>query len=184
MGGGFVMQNSISRLLSVVVLTFGMLVVLALPAQAQDHCVPLSGTMYLWLTDTWHGAVDFTIGRKALHASFLSVNTSFFDSGNVWEGTENWTLDFGKGNKIDVKAHFVSQHMTDAVSVAGTYDLVDGGRFTNGEGVFKHAYGNMSVQGPFGPNVKLPDSISPPPDAQWFSVLESQGMICGLGDRD
>jgi hypothetical protein len=178
------MRSLLLRCLSVAVLTIGMLILLAPPAQAQGHCVPLSGTMYLWLTDTWHGVADFTIGRNLLHANFLSVNTSFFDGGDVWQGTENWTLDFGKGNKIHVKVHFVTQHMTDAVSSAGVYDIVEVGPFTNGRGVFKNAYGNMSIQGPFGPNVKLPDNIQPPPDAQWFSVVESQGMICGLNDRN
>lgn len=178
------MRSLLLRCLSGAVLMIGMLILLAPPTQAQGNCVPLSGTMYLWLTDTWHGVGDFTIGRNLLHANFLSVNTSFFDGGDVWQGTENWTLDFGKGNKIHVEAHFVTQHMTDAVSLAGVYDLVDGGPFTNGRGLFKNAYGNISIRGPFGPNVKLPDNIHPPEDAQWFSVVESQGMICGLNDRN
>jgi len=178
------------KTISILILAAGALLVLLPAATAQEHsqgqgnCVPLSGTVYLWLTDTWHGVGDFTIGRKHLPASFLAVNTSFLDSGDVWEGTEDWTLDFGNGNKLHVAAHFVTQHMTDSVSTAGAFDLVDGGRFLQGTRMFKNAYGNMTVQGPFGPGVKLPDNIHPPADAQWFSVVESQGMICGMNDGD
>jgi hypothetical protein len=177
------MRNLLWKLLSVAVLTIGVLMLIVLPAQAQGDCVPFSGTIYFWYTDAWHGVGDFTIGRNIHHADVLSVNTSFFDGGNVWRGTEQWTLDFGIGDTIQLKMDFVTEHMNDAVASSGVFHLIEVGIFANGTGVFKNAYGNLSVQGPFGPNVKLPDNIQPPSDAQTFSVAPSHGMICGLNNR-
>jgi len=177
------MQSLLLRLLSVAVLTIGVLILIAPTAQAQGQCVPFSGTIHFWFTDTWHGVGAFTIGRNLRHADILSVNTSFFDDGDVFRGTETWTLDFGKGDTIQLKTSFVTEHMNDAAASSGVFHLIEVGTFANGTQVFKNAYGNLSVQGPFGPNVKLPDNIQPPPDAQMFSVAPSQGMICGLSNR-
>ncbi len=174
------MRTLLLRCLSVIVLTIGVLMLMAPTAQAQGQCVPVSGTIYFWYTDTWHGVGDFTIGRKASHPDILSVNTSFFDDGYVWRGTEKWTLDFGKGNTVQLKMRFVAEHVNDAVSSSGVFHITEVGKFFKGTGMFKNAYGSFTVQGPFGPNVKLPAEIQPPPDAQMFSVAPSQGMICGL----
>jgi hypothetical protein len=171
------------RCLSVVVLTMGALLLIAPTAQAQGNCVPVSGTIYFWFTDTWHGVGDFTIGRNASHPDILSVNTSFFDDGYVWRGTEKWTLDFGNGDTIQSKMRFVAEHVNDAVSASGVFHITEVGTFNHGTGLFKNAYGSLTIQGPFGPNVKLPGKIQPPPDSIMFAVAPSQGMICGLNSR-
>lgn len=180
------MRNSLRKLLSVAVLTIGVLILIAPPAQAegQCQCEPFSGAIYSWYTDTWHAVGDFTVGAKVHHATILIVNTSFFDDGDVDRGTETWTWDFGGGNTIQLMTDFVTEHMTDAVSSSGVFHVIEVGKFANGAGAFKHAYGNLSAPGPFGPNVKLPDKIQPPADASMFYVGLSQGMICGLNDRD
>jgi len=183
------MRNLLRKLLSVAVLTIGVLILIALPAQAQGQCQcePFSGTFYGGETDTWHAVADITIGNKVYHATILVVNTSFIDDGDIYLGTETWTLDFGKGNTIQVMTHFVTEHMTDAVSDSGVFDVVELGTFANGTGVFKHAYGNLISSGPFGPGVTLPPDITLPPaaaGASWFWIGPAQGMICGMKDRD
>ena len=177
------MCRSVGRFLLMTALTLGLLLLVEFPAHAQDQCAPFSGNIYFWLTDTWHGVADFTIGSHIYHASVVTENTSFTDDGDTWLGSEQWTLDFGKGNTILVNTQFVSQHMNDAVSPAGVFDLTEVGTFVGGKGKFRHAYGNLLANGPFGPNVKLPDNIQPPPDAQWFGVVPSAGMICGMEHR-
>lgn len=185
------MRNLLGKLLSVAVLTIAVLILIAPPAQAdgQCQCEPFSGTLYGWNTGDWHSVGDITIGNKVYHATVLTVNTSFSGDGeDVWQGTETWTFDFGKGNTIQLLTHFVTEHMTDAASESGVFHVIEVGTFANGTGVFKHAYGNLISPGPFGPNVKLPDNIKLPPEAQgvgvWFWIGSSQGMICGMNDRD
>jgi hypothetical protein len=174
------------------VLTIGVLILIAPPAQAdgQCQCEPFSGTLYGWNTGDWHAVGDITIGNKVYHATLLVVNTSFIDNGDTWLGSETWTFNFGGGNTIQLMTHFVGEHVspTDAVYQTGIYHVIELGTFTNGTGVFKHAYGNLISPGPFGPGVKLPDNIKLPPEAQgtdvWFWVGPAQGMICGISDRD
>jgi|SRR5271157_344047 len=184
------MRNILWKLLSVAVLTLAVLILIAPPAQAdgQCQCEPFSGTLYGWNTGDWHAVGDITIGNKVYHATLLAVNTSFIDDDDTWLGTETWTFDFGKGNTLQLMTHFVTEHMTDAVSAAGVFHVVEVGTITNGTGVFKHAYGNLISPGPFGPGVKLPDNIALPPEAQgpgvWFWVGPAQGMICGMSERD
>lgn len=184
------MRNLLRKLLSVVVLTVAMLMVIVLPAQAEDQCQcePFSGTVYAGATDAWHMVGDFTIGNKIYHATVLVASTSMIDNGDIWLGTETWTFDFGGGNTIQLKTHFVTEHMTDAASAeSGVFHVIELGTFAKGTGVFKNAYGSLSAQGPFGPGVKLPANIKLPPAAEgasWFWVGPSQGMICGMSDHD
>lgn len=178
------MKRLLSGMLSMAVLTIGVLILIAPPAQAQGNCVPLSGTLYLWLTDTWHGVADLTIGGKLLHADVVAVNTGFFDGGDIGIGTEDWTVNFGHGNTIRLRMNFVTEHMNDEVSSSGVFHVIDIGKIAKGTGIFKNASGNFSVEGPFGPNVKLPDNIQPPPESQMLGFTPVQGMVCGLNDRD
>jgi hypothetical protein len=176
------MRNLLWKFLSGAVLIMGILILMGPPAQAQDQCLPISGTLYGYATDAWHMVADVTIGRKVYHATILSENTSFFDNGDSWQGTEHWTLDFGGGNTIELNPTFVSDHMTDPVA---NYTVIEIGTFTKGKGIFKHAFGSLFTLGPFGPNVKLPDNIQAPsgPDV-WYFVGPFQGTMCGLNDRD
>jgi hypothetical protein len=175
------MRNLLWKLLSVAVLMTGLLILIAPPARAdgQSQCQPITGTLYMGLTDTWYMVGDLTIGKKVYHATGFSVNTSFIDEGDVWLGTETWTFDFGGGNTIQVMAQFVTEHMTDAASESGIYHYIGVGTFANGTGAFKRAHGNLGVQGPFGPNVKVPDNVKLqlPADAVWFAIMPAQGMI-------
>jgi hypothetical protein len=175
------MRGSLRKSVSWPVLTIAILAVLVLPAQAQQvqhPCLPFSGTIYFWLTDTWHGAADLTIGRNLVHADVLAINTGFFDAGSTWQGSEKWTLDLGNGNKIRLKTDFIAEHVTDAASTSGVFHLSEVGRFTRGAGLYQNAFGSITVSGPFGPNVKLPSNIQPAPDAQAFAVTQALGSIC------
>ncbi len=176
------MRNSGFRLL-MAVLTVGLLLVMVPLANAQEKCLPLSGTIYFWYTDTWHGTAEFTIGRDVLHAAIVANNTSFIDGGDMALGTENWTLNFGGGNTIHVLTHFTIEHMTDAVASSGVMHVIEIGTFTNGKGAFQGAYGNLTANGPFGPAVTLPDNIQPAPDSVMFGVTPTQGMICMVGGQ-
>ena len=179
------MRRLLAWILSMAILTIGVLILTAPLAQGQSRpCEPLSGTVYYWFTDTWHGVADLTIGGKLRHANWVAVNTGFFDGGDIWIGTEDWTVDFGHGNAIRLSMNFVTEHMNDAVSSSGVFHVVDIGKITKGTGMFRNASGNLSVQGPFGPNVKLPDNIQPPPESQMFGFAPVQGIVCGLDDRD
>lgn len=174
------MRKSAFRLLAAV-LTLGFLLVAVPSANAQEKCLPLSGTIYFWYTDTWHGTAEFAIGRDVLHAVIVANNTSFVDGGNMALGTEKWTLDFGKGNTIQVLTHFTIEHMTDSVAASGVMHVIEIGKFTAGKGVFRKAYGNLSANGPFGPAAKLPDNIHPASDSVMFGVTPAQGTICMVG---
>jgi hypothetical protein len=182
------MWNLLRKLLSVAVLTIGVLILIGPPAQAegQCQCQPFSGTFYGWNTGDWHAVANITIGNNVYRATLLAVNTSFTDDGDVWLGTETWTLDFGRGNTIQLMTHFVTQHMNDAVADSGVFHVIELGTFANGTGMFRHTYGSLISPGLFGPNVKLPDNIELPPEAQgaWLWIGPSQGMICGMSDRD
>ena len=112
------MRNFLWKFLSMTILAIAVLVLTAPPAQAEDQCQcePFSGTLYGWNTGDWHAVGDITIGNKVYHATTLVVNTSFIDDGDTWLGTETWTFNFGGGNTIQLKTHFVTEHMTDAAS--------------------------------------------------------------------
>ena len=183
------MRNLLRKFFSLAVLAAGVLFLIAPPAQAQAlcQCEPFSGTIYAGATDTWHMVGDFTIGKKVYHATILVANTSFIDDGDTWLGTETWTWDFGRGNTVQVMTHFVTEHMTDAASDSGVFHVIEQGTFVNGTGIFKHAYGNLLAEGPFGPGVKIPDNVTLPPEAagaSWFWVGPSQGMICSVNIPD
>jgi hypothetical protein len=132
---------------------------------------------------------DFTIGRKVYHAT-ISVESGSLLSGDptqneVWTGTETWTFDFGKGNTIQLKTTFVTEHANFVDNTSGIFHVNEVGTFTNGKGIFKHAYGSLVSQGPFGPNVKLPNNIQAPSGSDvWYFINPTQGMICLLNDHD
>jgi hypothetical protein len=181
-GKEIVMRKPVFRFIGSV-LVVGVLLVIVPFANAQEKCLPLSGTIYFWYTDTWYGTAEFTIGRDVLHASIVANNTSFVDGGVMALGTEYWTLNFGGGNTIHVTTHFTIEHMTDAVSSSGVMHVIEVGRFTKGKGVFQNAYGNLTANGPFGPAVKLPNHIHPAADSVMFAVTPTQGTICMVGGQ-
>ena len=170
-----------SRTPSYLLLLFA-LVLLAIPstAVAQDQCVPFGGTLYAWHTTAWIGSGELTVGRDVLHATINDVNTSVVKDGDVWRGTETATFDFGSGNTVDLLTDFVTEHMNDAAAGSGVFHVNEIGTFAHGTGVFKNVYGHFSSQGPFGPKVKLPDTIKPAEGADMFWIGQYHGMICGL----
>ncbi len=155
-------------------------------ARAQENCLPVSGTLYGYLTDEgWSMVGNFTIGREVYQATALAVNTSFIGDptlDDVWQGTETWAMDFGEGNTIQVMAEFVSEHSNIITNKSGIFHVIDGGPFANGTGAFKHAYGNLLAQGPFGPGVKLPPTIQSP-EGTWYFVGSTRGTVCGMNNR-
>jgi hypothetical protein len=180
------MRNILWKYSYVAALTVGVLILIAPPAHAQGSCVPISGTIYGWNIDSWQMMGDFTIAREVRHGTISVVGTSLIGDPltmDVWQGTETWTLDFGDDNTIQLRVRFVTEHANIVANTSGIFHYATVGTFANGTGVFKHAYGNLSAQGPFGPTVKLPETIPAPEDA-WYTVLPSQGMICGLNNRD
>jgi hypothetical protein len=183
------MRNLLLKLLSAAFLTMGVLILMAPLAQAQDQCLPFSGTIYGWAIDNWEMVGDFTIGHKVYHAK-ISVESGPLLSGDpttddVWQGTELWTFDFGKGNTIQLKARFVTEHANVVANTSGIFHYTEVGTFTNGTGMFKHVFGSLVAQGPFGPGVKLPSTIpAPAGEGVWYFVAPTQGTICGLNDHD
>jgi hypothetical protein len=178
------MRNQISRLFSAIVLGIAVLVMLAPAAKAQERCVPFGGTIYGWLTDHWAGVGDLTVDRKTWHTN-LSVDTlSVVDGGDTWTGNEIQTFDFGKGHILQGSGTFVTEHMTDPGGSGGVFHISEEGPFIKGKGIFKHVYGHWILEGAFGPGVKLPDKIQPPPEASWFFIAQYSGTICGMKDGD
>lgn len=176
------MRNLILRFFSTIALAIGVLLLVAPAAEAQQHCVPFGGTIYGWLTDHWQGVGDFAVGRKAWHTT-LNVDTlSVVDGGDTWTGTEALAFDFGKHNILQGFGTFVTEHMTDPGGSGGVFHINEEGPFLKGKGIFKNVYGHWTMQGPFGPGVKLPDNIQPPPDAGWFWIGQYHGTICGMSD--
>ena len=176
------MRNALWKLVSAAVLTVGALVLLAPTVQAQGSCEPISGTIYLWYTDTWHGVGNLTIGRDVRRADVQAANTgSFTNNEAIFQGTEAWTLDFGRWGRLYLNMEFVAEDMTDS---AFNFHVTEVGKIVKGTGLFEHAYGNFTAQGPFGPALALPSNIQPPPDAIMWGVTPALGMICGLNNRD
>jgi hypothetical protein len=180
------MRNLLWKLLSVVVLTMGVLILMAPPAQAQDHCAPISGMIYGWNIDSWQMVADFTIGRKVYHAAITIGDSTLIGDpyqDDVWQGTETFIFDFGKRNTIQLMTPYVTEHakLTDPLDPSLIFHVTHLGTFTNGTGMFKHAYGNLAFWGPIGPGVKLPPQIQAPAGGLYF-ISAAQGTICGLND--
>jgi hypothetical protein len=148
-------------------------------ANAQN-CVPFGGTIYAGHTNAWIGGGEFTVGRVTRHANVVDVNTSMVQDGDVWRGTETATFDFGNGNTVDLVTDFVTEHMNDAAAQSGIFHVNEIGTFANGKGKFKNAYGHFSSQGPFGPNVKLPEAAKVPEGSQMFWIGQYHGFVCGV----
>lgn len=177
----------IARLSAIVILLFGVTVT---PAVAQNNCAPFSGTVYAALypdapeqPPTWHAVGNFTIGKDSHHATIaVSGRIPPIPGGpGVLLGGELWTFDFGEGNTVQLTTDFVAEHLTDA---SGVFHVREVGQFVNGTGAFKHAYGSLTAEGPFGPAVVLPNITELPTQAIFFWVAPSQGMICGSNNRD
>ena len=161
-------------------------------ASAQSNCAPFSGTLhaafYKAVGETsraWHMVGDFTIGRDVFFATVAVKSTSMHQEPDIWQGTETWTFDFGHGNTVQLMTDFVTEHMTDLTTV-GIVHIREVGTFVNGTGAFVNAFGNLAVEGPFGPNVKLYDVSQLPPAAgtmTMFWVAPSHGTVCGLNNR-
>jgi hypothetical protein len=185
------MRNSLWKLLSATVLTTGVLILIAPPAQAQGGCVPLSGMVYGYSTPTdagWNLKGNLTIDREVHRYTAVTVGTSgpipdpFRD---VWRGTETWTLNFGRGNTLQVMTAFVTEHANLAdPNSTGVFHVTELGKFANGTGMFRHVYGSLFQDAPFGPNVELTDIFPQLPEGTWFVVGPVQGTMCGLDDRD
>ena len=165
------------RLLAGTILALALLVAAAPAANAQDQCAPISGVIYGWYTDNWHGVMSIKIGRTSGQASLLGATTGFVDTGDVYRGTEDWTIDLGHGDIIKAKTHFVVEHATDATSATGVLHVTEGGQIVGGAGKYANAYGNIMSVGPFG-NIKLPKTITTPANAQAYWLNPFQGMIC------
>lgn len=120
------------------------------------------------------------VGRNVRHANIVDVNTGLVDRGSVTTGTEIATFDFGSGDTVQLNTEFILEHMKDSLAAAGVYDVKANGTFANGTGEFKGAYGHFVMEGPFGPSVKLPDTVHPDPKAGMFWMGWYHGMICGV----
>jgi hypothetical protein len=156
------------------------LVVVSVGAHAQD-CVPFGGTIYGWHNgNAWYGVGEFSVGKKVMHATVTDPNTSFTDMGDTWMGTEEATLDFGKGQRVTLMTSFVTEHQTDAAATSGVFHVNETGYFARGTGRLKHAWGRFNLQGPFGPGVKLPSEIVLADNDGWFWIGQYNGTICGV----
>lgn len=183
------MRNLQLKIWSVAFLSLGVSALVAAPAQAQANCAPFSGTIYGALSRSapgqpraWHMLGDFTIGREVFPATISVQMMSIVQDPDNWQGAETWTFDFGGGHTVQLVTSFVTEHMTNA---GGVWHIREVGTFVNGTGGFKHAFGNLTAEGPFGPGVILHGVEGLPMlDARYFWVAPSQGMICGMNRRD
>ena len=164
-------------------------------SSAQGNCLPLSGTVHGALYRDapgqpryWHMVGNFTIGDAVYSATIGVKGTSQIQDGYMWQGTETWTFDFGGGNTIQLMTDYVTEHMTAGglPNPEGIFHIREVGTFANGTGALKNVYGNLAADGPFGPNVVLHDEPQwwPLSGVTMFYVAPSQGMICGLNNRD
>lgn len=166
--------------LSIAIL-FTLTLLLGTFALAQEQCVPFGGTIYGWHNGpSWFGVGDFTVGKNVMHASVADPNTGLTRMGDIWLGTEEATFDFGNGNVVTLMTDFVTEHMNDSASTSGVFHVNETGYFARGTGKFKNAWGRFSLQGPFGPGVKLPDSIHPGTNDGLFWIGQYFGSICGV----
>jgi hypothetical protein len=158
-----------------------MFLALGSTAFAEDQCVPFGGTIYGWHNGgSWYGVGDFTVGKTVLHAKITDPNTGLTDMGDIWLGTEEATFDFGHGNKITAMTSFVTEHQTDPAGLTGVFHVNETGSFARGTGAFKHAWGRFNLQGPFGPGVKLPETVTAGPNDGLFWIGQYNGTICGV----
>lgn len=148
--------------------------------RAQENCVPFGGTVYGWHTDNWYGTGEFLVDRKSRRGNIVDVYTGFFDNGGVATGTEIATFDFGNGDTFQLKVDFIVEHLNDSLTSNGVFDVRENGTFTKGTGMFKGAYGHWIMEGPFGPNIKLPNNIHPDPNSDMLWIGWYHGMICGM----
>ena len=174
------MRNQAFRLAVLVVIGITTVLLIVPRISAQEQCVPFGGTVYGWHTDNWYGTGNFAVGRKVRHADIVDVNTGFFDNGGVSTGTETATFDFGRGNTIRLNVDFIVEHLNDAISSSGVFDVKENGTFSKGTGMFKGAYGHWVMEGPFGPDIKLPDNIPADPISDMYWIGWYHGMICGV----
>jgi hypothetical protein len=176
-------------IVAVSLVVLGLLVADSGVAYAQNNCTPISGAVYGALYRDapgqpryWHMNGSFTIGRELLKATISVESLSLINDGEIWQGTERWTFDFGEGNTIQLATDFVTEHMLNATKI---YHIREVGTFVNGTGAFVNAYGNLTGEGPFGPGVMLhvdpwwPATVVP----AVFWVAPTQGVICGLNRR-
>jgi hypothetical protein len=160
-------------------------VVAAAPkAVAQDQCVPFGGTIYGWHSDAWYGVGDFTVGKNVMHATVADPNTGLTDMGDTWLGTEEATFTFANGDKITAMTEFITEHMTDPGGAQGVIHVDETGYFSKGTGRFKNAWGRFNLQGPAGPGVKLPATITPDANDGFFWIGQYNGTICGVSGLD
>jgi hypothetical protein len=150
-------------------------------AAAQEQCVPFGGTIYGWHNGpSWFGTGDFAVGKNLMHADVVDPNTGLTQAGDIWLGTEEATADFGNGDKITLMTDFITEHMNDAASTSGVFHVNETGYFAKGTGRLKNAWGRFNLQGPFGPGVKLPESIQPGTNDGLFWIGQYVGSICGV----
>lgn len=174
------MRTLLRRLSLATLLALAVLVLVAGPAQAQSNCAPVSGTVYgAVYAKAWHLVGDFTIGRDVYPATIDVAMNRLKKDGDMWQGSETWTLDFGGGNAVQLVTSFVTEHMTNA---GGIFHIREVGTFINGEGAFTHMVGTITAEGPFGPAVKLPEGV-PLPTGSMYWVAPVQGIICGMNGR-
>lgn len=154
-------------------------------ADAQAQCVPFGGTIYGWHNNgSWHGIGDFTVGKETMHATVADPNTGLTKMDDIWLGTEEATFTFENGDQITAMTSFITEHMTDPGGVQGVLHVDETGYFSKGTGRFKNAWGRFNLQGPFGPGVKLPASITPDINDGRFWIGQYFGTICGVSGSE
>lgn len=187
------MSKTTIRFSSVLVLAIGALVLIIPSAITQDRfgpedkheaacaCVPFGGTVYGWHTAAgWVATGTFTLGRESKQVGVSTINTGFNQGTYIWTGTEQHTYDFGHGNTFQSPADFVVEHANDLELSPGFAHIMEIGTISKGTGIFEHAYGHWTMQGPFGPNVTLPGNIHPGSDADGlFWIGQYHGTVCG-----
>ncbi len=144
---------------------------------AQDRCVPFGGTVFGWHDGTaWIAEGDFDIGQQTQHVKVRDVNTGVEKHGDFWWGTETATFDFGNGNTIDLMTEFTGENMNNPAKV---FHVNMNGRFANGHGKYKKAWGRFSAEGPFGPGVVLPaGKVKPPEGVSMYWIGHYDGLLC------
>jgi hypothetical protein len=146
-------------------------------AISQDRCVPFGGTVYGWHDGTaWVAEGDFDIGQQTQHVKVRDVNTGVEDHGAFLWGTEKATFDFGNGNGFDLVTEFTSEGINNPAKV---YHVNMTGKFANGSGKFKKAWGRFAAQGPYGPGVVLPKGkVTPAEQASMYWIGHYNGILC------
>ena len=184
------------RFVSILVLVIGAMVLIIPSAITQDRsgpedkheaecaCVPFGGTVYGWHTEAgWVATGTFALGRESKQVGLMAVNTTPADYDKnlyIWIGTEQHTYDFGHGNTFQSPVNYVAEHVNDAVSASGVFHVMEVGTISKGTGIFEHAYGHWTMQGPFGPSVILPSNIQVGQGGDGlYWIGQYHGTICG-----